>query len=85
MCVWYIPESTENQIPPYVGQDNLFGDFKVELDHANLIRISLLMWWKKEVKYTSNYFLEIDLQEYIKLDHADLYRACQLESRNRSH
>ena len=37
MCRVYL-WMLENQIPPYVGQDDLFGALKVELVYANLIR-----------------------------------------------
>ena len=75
----------ENQIPSKEGQDDLYGLLEVELGHTYLIRNSSLMHQNMEVLNTSNYFLGMGLQEYIKLDHADLYRACWLESRNRSH
>ena len=44
VCVGYIPGPPENQIPPQVGQDDLFGALEVELDHTDHIRISSLMW-----------------------------------------
>ena len=41
--------------------------WEVELGHTNLIRNSLLMQWNMEVQDTSNYFLDMGLQEYIKI------------------
>ena len=38
VCREYIPESSENHIPPLVGQDDLFRALEVELDHIDLIR-----------------------------------------------
>ena len=66
-CVGYIPESPKNQIPPYIGQDNLFGALEVELGHADLIRNSSLMQWNMEVLNTSNYSLKMGLQEFIRI------------------
>ena len=66
-CVRYIPGPPEDQIPPYVGQDDLFGALEVELGHADLIRNSSHMWWNMEVLDTSNYSLEMGLQEYIEV------------------
>ena len=66
-CIEYIPGPPENQMPPEVGQDDLFGALEVELGHANLIRISSLMQWYMEVEYTSNYFFGMGLQEYIRI------------------
>ena len=39
----------------------------MELDYANLIRISLLMQWNIEVQYTSNYSLQMGLEVYIRI------------------
>ena len=64
-CVGYISIHPENQMPPQVGQDDLLRALEVELGHINPIRISLIMQWNMEVQYTSNYFLAMDLQEYI--------------------
>ena len=73
-CVGYIPGPPENQIPPYVGQDDLFGALEVKLGHIDLIRNIWPMQWNMEVQPTSNYFLGMALQVYIKLGHADLLR-----------
>ena len=67
-CVGYTPGPPENQIPPYVGQDGLFG----VLGHIDLIRNILPMWWNMEVQPTSNYSLQMALQVYVKLGHVDL-------------
>ena len=42
-CIGSTPGSPENQIPPYVGQDDLFGALEAELGHADLVRNFLLM------------------------------------------
>ena len=65
--VVYIPRPPENQMPPEVGQDDLFGALEMELGHADLIRISSLIWWYVEVQYMSNYSLGMGVQEYIKI------------------
>ena len=65
--VGYIPGPPENQIPPEVGQDDLFGAMEVELDHIDLIRNSSCMQWNMEVQDTSNYSLGIGIQEYIEI------------------
>ena len=64
-CVGYTPGPPDHQIPPYVGQDDLFGALEVELGHNDLIRNFLLMWWNLEVQPTSNYSLQMALQDYI--------------------
>ena len=65
VCVRYIPGPPENQIPPEVGQDDLFGTLEVEIGHTDLIRNFLLMQWNMEVQLTSNYSLGMGLQDYI--------------------
>ena len=65
-CAAFIPGPPENQMPPKVGQDDLFEASEVELDHTDLIRISSLMQWSMEVQCTSNYSLGMALQEYIR-------------------
>ena len=64
--VGYIPGSLENEILPQVGQDDLCVALEVKLSHINLIRNILPMQWNMEVQPTSNYFLEMALQVYIK-------------------
>ena len=66
-CVRYTPGPTENQIPPWVGQNDPFGALEVELGHANLIRNFLLMQWNLEVQPTSNYSLAMALQDYVRI------------------
>ena len=44
-CVGYTPGPPENQIPPYVGQDDLFGALEVKLGNVDLIRNILPMQW----------------------------------------
>ena len=44
----------------------------MELAHANLIGNSSHMQWNIEVQDTSKYFLEMGLQEYINISHANL-------------
>ena len=67
VCVGYTPGPPENQTLPKVGQDDLFGALEAELGHADLIRNSLLMQLSIEVQYTSNYFLRMSLEEYIRI------------------
>ena len=43
VCVGYIPGTPENQIPPYAGQDDLFGALELKLGSVNLTRNFLLM------------------------------------------
>ena len=52
VCVGYTPGPQENQNPPQVGQDDLFGALEVKLDYINLIRNFLLMQWNMEVQPT---------------------------------
>ena len=66
-CIESISGPQENQILPSVGHDDLFRALEVELNYADLIRNSLLMQWNMEVQDTSNYFLEMGLQEYIEI------------------
>ena len=66
-CVGYIPGPPENQVPPQVGQDDLYGALEVELGHTDLIRIFSLMQWNMVVQYTSKYSLGRGLQEYITI------------------
>ena len=56
-CVGYTPGPPENQIPPKVGQDDLFGALEVKLGHVDLIRNISPMQWNMEVQLTSNYSL----------------------------
>ena len=63
----YNPGPPENQIPPEMGQYDLFGAVQVEFGYTNLIRISSLMQWNMGIQYTSNYSLGMDLEEYIKI------------------
>ena len=56
-CVGYTPGPPENQIPPKVGQDNLFGALEVKLGHINLIRNILSMQWNMEVQTYIKLFL----------------------------
>ena len=43
VCIGYISEPPENQTPPLVGPEDLFGAVEVELGYTNLIRISSLI------------------------------------------
>ena len=38
VCVRYTPGPPENQIPPLVGQDDLFEALEAKLNYVNLIR-----------------------------------------------
>ena len=72
--VGYTPGPPENQIPPLVGQGDLFGALEVKLGHLDLIRNISPIQWNIEVQPTSNYSLGMALQVYVKLGHADLLR-----------
>ena len=71
-CVGYTPGPPENQIPPYIGQDDLFGALEAKLGHIDLIRNISPMQWDMEVQPTSNYSLGMAIQVYVKLGHVDL-------------
>ena len=66
-CLGYTPGHPENQMPPEVGQYDLFGALEAQLGHADLIRNFLLMQWNLEVQPTSNYSLAVPLQDYIRI------------------
>ena len=66
-CIRYIPGPLENQILPYVDQDDLCEALEVEWGNSDLIRNFSLIQWDLEVQPTSNYFLEMCLQEYIRI------------------
>ena len=55
-----------------MGQDDLFQTLVAKLSHSNLIRNISPMWKNMEVQLTSNYFLGVALQIYIKISHVDL-------------
>ena len=57
----------ENQIPSEVGQDDLFETLEVELGHINIISNISFMQWNLEVQPTSNYFIEMALQVYLRI------------------
>ena len=64
MRSWYVGYTsglTDNQIPPEVGQDDLFSALEVKLAYIDLIRIFSPMQWNMEVQPTSNYLLEMAL------------------------
>ena len=67
VCIEYIHEPQENQIPPEVSQDDLLGALEVELSQTYPIRNFLLTQWNMEVQDTSNYFLVKGLKEYIEI------------------
>ena len=67
VCIGYTSGPPENQIPPKVGQYDLFGALEVKLNHVDLIRNIFPMQWNMEVQPTSMYFLRMALQVYIKI------------------
>ena len=67
VCNESISGLSGNQIPPLVGQDDLFEVLQVELGHINLIRNISPMQWNRKVQLTSKYFLEMALQVYLKI------------------
>ena len=66
-CGGYIPGPPRNQIPPLVGQDDLFEALQVELGHIDLIRNISPMQWNRKVQLTSKYSLEMALQVYLEI------------------
>ena len=66
-CGGYIPGPPRNQIPPLVGQDDLFKVLQVELGYIDLIRNILPMWWNRKVQIISKYSLEMALQVYLEI------------------
>ena len=48
-CVRYTHRPPENQIPPEIGQGDLFVALEVKLGHSDLIRNFSLMQWNLEV------------------------------------
>ena len=63
-CSGYIPGPPRNQIPPLVGQDDLFETLQVELGHFDLIRNISPMQWNRNA---SKYSLGMALQVYLKI------------------
>ena len=66
-CSGYISGPLQNQIPPLVGQNDLFEALQVKLDHFDLIRNILPMQWNRKVQLTSKYFLGMALHVYLKI------------------
>ena len=78
-CSGYIPRPPWNQIPPLVGQDDLFEALQVKLGHVDLIRNISPMQWNRKVQLTSKYSLEWPYKSILKLGHNDLFKdlACE--------
>ena len=66
-CGGYIPGPPRNQIPPLVGQDDIFGALQVELGPVDLIRNISPMWWNRKVQLTSKYSLGMALQVCLEI------------------
>ena len=66
-CSGYIPWTPRNQIPPVVGQNDLFEALQARLYHIDLIRNILPMQWNMKVQLTSKYSLGMALQVYLKI------------------
>ena len=73
-CIGYSPGSTESQIPPQVGQDDLFGALEVKLDYIDLIRNILPMHgiWRSNLHQIIPWGWPY--KSISKLGHADLLR-----------
>ena len=67
VCGGYIPGPPRNQIPPLVGQNDLFEALQAKLGHIDLIRNILPMWWNRKVQLTSKYSLWMTLQVYLEI------------------
>ena len=65
VCGGYIPGPPRNQIPPLMGQDDLFKALLMEIGHIDLIRNISLMQWNRKVQLTSKYSLGMALQVYL--------------------
>ena len=63
----YIPGPPRNQMPPLVGQDDLFKALQAEIGHIDLIRNISPMPWNSKVQLTSKYSLQMALQVYLKI------------------
>ena len=66
VCGGYISRSPRNQIPPLVGQNDLFEALQEKLSHLDLIRDILPMQWNWKVQLTSKYSLDMALHIYLK-------------------
>ena len=66
-CGGYIPGPLRNQIPPLVGQNDLFKALQAKLGHLDLIRNILPMQWNWKVQLTSKYSLGMALHIYLEI------------------
>ena len=66
-CGGYIPGPPRNQIPPLVGQNDLFKALQVKLGHLDLIRNISPMQWNWKVQLTSKYSLGMALHIYLEI------------------
>ena len=63
----YIPGPPRNQIPPLVGQNDLFEALQVKLGQVDLIKNISPMQWCRQVQLTSKYSLQMALQVYLEI------------------
>ena len=84
-CVGYTPGPPENQSPPQVGQDDLFGALEAELGHIDLIRNFSLVSWNLEVNLHQIIPWGWLYMTILELGHADLLRDLSVKYRNGSH
>ena len=66
VCSGYISGPPRNQIPPLVGQNDLFKALQMKFGHLDLIRNILPMQWNWKVQLTSKYSLGMDLHIYLE-------------------
>ena len=66
-CGGYIPGPPRKQIPPLVGQDDLFKTLQAEIGHIDLISNISPMWWDRKVQLTSKYSLGMALHVYLEI------------------
>ena len=66
-CGGYIPGPPRNQIPPLVGQKDIFKALQVKLGHLDLIRNISPMQWNWKVQLTSKYSLGMALHVYLEI------------------
>ena len=67
VCGDYFSGPPRNQIPPLMGQNNLFEALLAKLAYVDLIRNILPMQWNRKIHLTSKYFLEMALHVYLKI------------------
>ena len=68
----------------FSGQNDLFEVLQAKLNHVDLIKNILPMWWNRKVQLTSKYSLGWPYMSILKLGHNNLSKDLLCEIRNRS-